>query len=223
MKKFMVIFLIFFVSCGIKTESGYVIEILYPSDGADVPEDFYIFAATVKWKDTFVFNPFLFGRVSEIDTEGMNAKFYIDGKLLFSSRSAKHHFLRLKLREGMHTITVETERGKETIIVRVRGKKGIFERDNSVGNYIKDVKSKITKAVLNYISFIDKDRFVTSDGYRLVNIILSERKALLVWKKFIGYTPLFKFNIVDIKNDYGLDDFSEGFRLPDKMMFFFTE
>lgn len=219
MKRFIILFLIFFASCGIKTESGYVTKILYPSNGMEVPSDFYILAATVKWKDTFIFNPFLFGRVSEINTEGMNAKFYIDGRLLFSSKSAKHHFLRLKLKEGMHTITVETERGKETITVRVKGKKSIFKRDDSVGNYIKNLKSRITKAVLSYVSFIDKSRFVTSDGYRLVNVVLSEKKVLLVWKKFVGYTSLFKFNMVDIKNDYSRDDFSNDFQLPDNLIY----
>ncbi len=220
MKKLLPLLLFFLFSCGIKTESGHVVRILYPSDKLSVSKDFYIFFATVKWNDTFVFNPFLFGRVKEIDTEGMEAEVYIDGKRIFKTEKAKHHFLRLNLPEGKHRIVVKTERGKDSVEIEVDSRlKSVFKRDDSIGKRINKIREKVIDAVFKYLPVSDRKKVITEDGYRLIKIVPSEKKVLLIWKKFAGYTSFFRFNLLDIKEHYRKEDFKDTFELPEDLIY----
>ena len=214
MKKIFFLFLIllFIGSCGTKTESDKVIDIIYPSENIQVPPEFYILAVSISWKDTFIFNPLLFGRVKTINPEGLKGKIYIDNKFVLETKKAKHHFIKVHISdEGKHIISFKTKYGSKSVYIKVKPTKIIFVKEKI------DLQKKLEnlkKLVIKQFKWKDKKKFIRYDNFKLVNIVPNDTNLLLVWKKFYKYSSLFKFSIINIQEKTKKD-----FNLPDNLLY----
>ncbi len=218
MKKTVILFVFLLVfGCGSKVESDKVVEIIYPSDNMEFPEEFYVLAASVKWRDTFIFNPFLFGRVSEVKTEGIEGTLIVDGKVYKKGKRAKHHFFKLNLSEGKHQITFKTNLGKSTVSINVKKDfNPVFEKALLK---IEEKKKNIVKAIKKNIPLKDKNKIIDEQGFRLIDVVINSQKALLIWKKIYGYTSFFKFSLIDIKDRYTKKDLTKTLNIPEEYIY----
>ncbi len=218
MKRLLFTFLFFILifSCGTKTESGKVVDIIYPSDNMEVSTDFFVLVASLTWRDTFIFNPLLFGKVKTIKPEGLKGKLFIDGKLIKETSKANHHIIRIKdINEGKHTISFKTKYGEKKIEVFVKKQNLKFIKKQID---LKKIEEHIKEEIVNYFSWIDKKRYIRKDGFRLVQIIINKDRTLLIWKKIHNFSSFFRFSIIDHRN-IKKEDLKNEFSLPDEIIY----